>query len=101
MKYEVWLHHDESDTHTKVAEFSEFKIADAYILEQDHGCETGLVHYEIKEVEGDAPHRWDQALEFYPNIKKFGLSICDYNCTWYVSADRLEALLKEKFGVGD
>lgn len=39
-------------------------------------------------------YRWEQALEYYPNIKEFGLGVCDYNCSWWVSADQLEKLLE-------
>lgn len=40
-------------------------------------------------------YRWDQALEYFPNIKQLGLSVSDYNCNWWVDAESLEKKLKE------
>lgn len=41
-------------------------------------------------------NRFDAVLEFYPEIKKAGLQVFDYNCSWWVSADTIEKLLREK-----
>lgn len=40
-------------------------------------------------------YRFDQALEYFPNIKQIGLQVSDYNCSWWVSADSLEKKLEE------
>lgn len=42
-------------------------------------------------------HRWDKALKEFPYIKKTGLTVCDYNCTWYVNAEKVENKLKELY----
>jgi hypothetical protein len=34
--------------------------------------------------------RLDEALEFFPNIKDLGLTVVDYNCTWYTDAERAD-----------
>jgi CRISPR/Cas system-associated protein Cas7 (RAMP superfamily) len=39
-------------------------------------------------------YRWDEALKYFPNIKDAGLTVCDYNCTWYVNAERVDKKLK-------
>ena len=58
-------------------EWSNTKIADCTVCQG-----TGIAY------------RWDLALEYYPNIKKLGLTVHDYNCSWMVIADRLEEKLK-------
>lgn len=35
-------------------------------------------------------HRVRFALEYFPNIKELGLTVCYYNCTWYVNAERVD-----------
>lgn len=39
-------------------------------------------------------HRLDEALDYFPNIKDLGLSVFDYNCTWYVNAERIDKKLE-------
>lgn len=39
--------------------------------------------------------RFEEALDYFPNIKALGLSVSDYNCTWYVDAVRLEKKLQK------
>lgn len=36
----------------------------------------------------------EKVLEFFPRIKALGLTVTDYNCTWYVNAEQLEGILE-------
>lgn len=39
----------------------------------------------------------DKVLDFFPRIKALGLTVTDYNCTWYVNAERLEGVLERDY----
>lgn len=38
-------------------------------------------------------HRFDEALEYFLNLKKHGLTVIDYNCTWYIQAKKVDVEL--------
>lgn len=93
--------------------FVAFEVKDLVKIENDHGIfhilklnnseatveKVGPAFSEMRLVpikDLTPAYRWDAALEYYPEIKKAGLQVSDYNCTWYVSADSIEKLLREK-----
>lgn len=67
-----------------------------YCDPEDHYIETIEIYKNKKNttMATGTNYRHEAALEAYPNIKKLGLTVCDYNCTWYVSAEQLENILK-------